>query len=196
MNERSTAQVITHPSVQQRVDQTKRHVCQVAARLFAANAFDRVSVETIIFEAGIARSTFYRWFNDKEDLLRQIMIPAFNDARDQLEQLDRERPEEIPNGVADSLLAVWEVHREAFLLTSSIGTANFHLVQSAHDAYAKVVLELMQILEQARMLRNDDALLASMFLAQLATRLLQTCESHPQFHNVFRSTLRGMLLKW
>ena len=55
---------------------------------------------------------------------------------------------------------------------------------------------LMERVNEARLLRNDDAQLAALTVAQTAVRILQVCESHPQFENVFRSTLRGMTLKW
>jgi len=186
----------THPTIQKRVDETRRHVCDIAARLFNETSFGTVSIETIVAEAGIARSTFYRWFDDKEDLLRNIIVPVFEDAQASLDAIDPEQPEEIVNRISESYLAIWERYRDALQLTSNLDAALFPLVQDAHNRYAEAILVLMSKLQDVRMLRNDDAHLSAVILAQTFPRLLKVCESHPQFENVFKSTVRGMLLKW
>lgn len=175
---------------------TRRRICQVAARQFNNLTYDAVSMESIALQAGVARSTVYRLFTDKEDILRQIVIPVFDEACDALDQLATDQPEHIINGIAQSYLRVWADHRDALLFSSNLGQALFPLVQDAHDAYAATIHNLMVQLHEARMLRNDDPVMSAILLAQTATRILKTCENHPQFENVFCHTLRGLLLKW
>ncbi len=196
MNE--IAKAIANPSekVNKRVEETRRRICQVAASQFDEDGYAGVSVESIVLEAGVARSTFYRMFQDKEDLLRQVIVPVFDHTQECLSKLDHNKPESIVNGIADSYLSAWQMYREALLLTSNIGRAIFPIVRDVHDANAEIIVELMECLNKARMLRNDDARLSALILAQTATRILQSCETHPQFANVFRSALRGLLLKW
>lgn len=182
--------------VQKRVAATRRRICKVAAEQFNSLNYDAVSMESIALQAGVARSTIYRLFADKEDLLRAVVIPVFDQARDTLEQIDTRKPEHIINGIAQSYLEIWREHRDALLFSSSIGQALYPHVQDAHDAYAATIHRLMSQLQDARMLRNDDPMISAVLLAQTATRILKTCESHPQFENVFCHTLRGLLLKW
>ncbi len=188
--------VSTSPAIRKRVADNKRRVCEAAARQFNSNGYDAASVESIATEAGIARSTFYRFFQGKEDVVREMVIPVFRDAQNFLEALDRSEPEFIVNGIADCYLAIWRQRREALVFAMSVGMAFFPAVREEHDAYADVVLKLMLALHEARMLRHDDPNLAAVMLAQTAVKILQVCEHHPQFENVFRSTLRGLLLKW
>ena len=54
----------------------------------------------------------------------------------------------------------------------------------------------MTKVNDARLLRNDDAPLAALMIAQTSVRILQVSQKHPEFENVFRNTLRGMTLKW
>jgi len=192
----SAVAVEPHPTIQKRVNETKLHVCQVAARLFNESSFAAVTIETIVLEAGIARSTFYRWFDDKEDLLRKIIVPVFEDAQALLITVDAEQPEEIVNGIADSYITIWEQHRDALQLTSNLDAALYPLVAEAHNRYAEAILALMSVVNESRLLRNDDTRLSAVILAQTFPRLLKVCETHPQFPNVFKSTVRGMLLKW
>lgn len=191
-----TPLVTSSETIHRRVVNNKRCVCEVAARQFFRNGYDATSIESIAAEAGIARSTFYRFFKDKEDLVRQTVVPVFEQARANLEALDPDQPETLINGIADCYLEVWRDQREALIFSANAGIALFSLVQDAHDAFAAVVLMLMERVNEARLLRNDDAQLAALTVAQTAVRILQVCESHPQFENVFRSTLRGMTLKW
>jgi len=188
--------VTTSPTIQKRVEDNKRRVCEVAARQFNTNSYDAASIESIATEAGIARSTFYRFFSDKEEVVKETINPVFEQARAKLEALDPEKPEDIINGIADCYIEIWQEQRDALLFSVNIGMALFPLVQDAHNAYADVVLQLMSRVHEARLLRHDDASLAAVMVAQTAVRILQVCERHPQFENVFRSTLRGMLLKW
>jgi len=188
--------VTTSEIIHKRVADTKHRVCEVAARLFNSKNIDAVSVEAIVMEAGIARSTFYRFFDDKEDLLKKIIVPVFEQARQHLEALDPDSPEEIVNGIADSYLAVWRDQPDALVLTSGIGVKLFELVQTEHNEYADTIVRLMHTLNNARLLRNDEPRLSAVLLAQTAVRILQACTTHPQFENIYRNTLRGLLLKW
>ncbi len=188
--------VTTSEVIHKRVADTKHRVCEVAARLFNSKNVDAVSVETIVMEAGIARSTFYRFFDDKEDLLKKIIVPVFEQARQHLEALDPNKPEDIVIGIADSYLAVWRDQPDALVLTSGIGAKLFELVQAEHDEYADTIVCLMHTLNAAKLLRNDEPRLSAVLLAQTAVRILQACASHAQFENIYRNTLRGLLLKW
>jgi AcrR family transcriptional regulator len=188
--------VTTSESIHRRVADSKRRVCEVAARHFNSYGYDATTIESITNEAGIARSTFYRFFQDKEDIIRQMVNPVFHQARVRLEQVDLDKPEDIVNEIADCYLEIWHDQRDALIFSINIGMALFPLVQPAHDAYAEVIQRLMQRVDEARMLRNDDARLATMMTARMTIHCLQICERHENFENVFRNTLRGMLLKW
>lgn len=198
MNEQQQKPVASaaSPVIRRRVANTKARVCEVAARKFNEESYAAVSVDAIVAAAGIARSSFYRFFRDKEDLLRQIVDPVFDLAVRELELISTDQPESIVNGIADSYLQVWAQHRDGLVLSMKIGATLFPLVQESHDAYVAAILVLMEHLHEARMLRHDDPRMAARLLALTAVPVLQVCERHPQFANVFRSTLRGLLLKW
>lgn len=188
--------ITTSEVIHRRVANTKRRVCEIAAQQFNSTAVDAVSIESICSGAGIARSTFYRFFDDKEDLLRKIITPVFEQACEYLHGLDPDRPEEIVNGIAGSYLRLWRDQPDTLILSGNVGAKLFELVAEEHNVYADIILHLMHRLHDARMLRNDDPRLSAVILAQTAVCILQVCQSHPQFENVYRGTLRGMILKW
>ncbi len=183
-------------TVSERVANNKKRVREVAARQFNSASYEAASIESIATEAGIARSTFYRFFQDKEDLVKQMVNPVFIQACEILEQVEPDKPENIVNAMADCYLQLWQDQREALLFSVNIGMPLFPLIQDSHNAYAEIVLKLMRRVHDARMLRHDDPALAAVMMAQTAVRILQVCERDANFENIFRSTLRGMILKW
>lgn len=184
------------PVIRRRVAGTRARVCEVAARQFNEESYAAVSVDAIVAAAGIARSSFYRFFRDKEELLRQIVDPVFELAVAELDRISVEQPETIVNGIARSYLQVWATHRDGLVLSMKLGATLFPLVQKSHDRYVARILVLMEHLHESRMLRHDNPRMAARLLALTAVPVLQVCEKHPQFENVFCSTLRGLLLKW
>ncbi len=194
--QRKPAMSMVSPVIRRRVASTKARVCEVAAKKFNEESYAAVSVDSIVEAAGIARSSFYRFFRDKEDLLQQIIDPVFNLAVTELGRMSADQPEGIVDGIAESYLQVWAKHRDGLVLSMKIGASLFPLVQKSHDRYVAAILVLMERLHEARMLRHDDPRMAARLLALTAVPVLQVCERHPQFRNVFRSTLRGLLLKW
>ena len=196
VQQQKSAAGLASPVISRRIADTKARVCAVAAQKFNEESYAAVSVDQIVALAGIARSSFYRFFRDKDDLLRQIIDPVFELAVQELDGIAVDQPESIVNGIADSYLQVWSQRRDGLILSMKIGSTLFPLVQQSHDRYVAAILSLMDQLHQARMLRHDDARMAARLLALTTVPILQVCERHPQFQNVFRSTLRGLLLKW
>lgn len=48
-------------------------ICQVALDEFAAHSFDRVSVNRIVARSGIAKGSFYQYFENKQDLFLHLL---------------------------------------------------------------------------------------------------------------------------
>jgi AcrR family transcriptional regulator len=90
------------PSLRDRASRAVRaEVAEVALRLFLDQGFEKTTVDQIAAEAGLSRTSFFRYFATKEDVilghleeLRQSLVEAFD-----------ERPEQEP---------VWRALRRAF----------------------------------------------------------------------------------
>ncbi len=48
-------------------------ICQVALDEFATHSFDRASINRIVARAGIAKGSFYQYFENKQDLFRYLL---------------------------------------------------------------------------------------------------------------------------
>lgn len=55
---------------------TVGRLLDAASSVFAATGFQAATVEQIVFEAGVARGTFYKYFTDKLDVLMALAIDA------------------------------------------------------------------------------------------------------------------------
>lgn len=65
-----------NPERRGRAAATMRRILDVACHQFAGRGYDGTSVDDIVAEAGVARATFYRHFDDKLDLLRRLSREA------------------------------------------------------------------------------------------------------------------------
>jgi len=55
---------------------TVRQLLDAAGRVFAANGYDAANIDQIVTEARLARGTFYRYFNDKLELITALAAEA------------------------------------------------------------------------------------------------------------------------
>ena len=66
---------------QERQDQ----ILESAARLFASRRFDEVLMDDIAHEAGVAKGTLYRYFQDKEELYFAVIFGGISRLNEQLQ---------------------------------------------------------------------------------------------------------------
>jgi AcrR family transcriptional regulator len=59
-----------------RAASTVAAILAVGARLFAERGYHGTGVDDLVAEAGFARATFYKYFDDKLDLLRRLSVEA------------------------------------------------------------------------------------------------------------------------
>ncbi len=99
------------------------------------SSFDAVSVEEIITAAGIVRSSFYRHFKNKSELLKAIIDPMFLSAADKLTALEGKSGHDLFDGIVDIYIWLWRDHKDALLLSGSIGPNQFPLVMESHNRF-------------------------------------------------------------
>jgi|KBSMisStaDraftv2_1062788.scaffolds.fasta_scaffold498169_1 AcrR family transcriptional regulator len=65
------------PTIESRGERTRDTILRAFVALMFRDGFDHITVQNIVAEAGIARSTFYEHFGRKEDVLRASMAQFF-----------------------------------------------------------------------------------------------------------------------
>jgi AcrR family transcriptional regulator len=114
--------------------QTRRHIADVAARLFVERGFDEVTVDEVAQAAEVSRKTVFNYFPTKEDLV----FSGAEDREAEMVQLIRERPP----GVSlievfreDALRSVHEMVDE----DSFPGRSLFGLAKSSHTLWRRAL---------------------------------------------------------
>lgn len=62
-------------------ERTKLHILNTFNKMVRRKSFDKITVDSICQEADIGRTTFYRYFTDKYDILEYSMYQTFEQAR-------------------------------------------------------------------------------------------------------------------
>ena len=82
----------------------RQHLVNVAAQLFNSGGYHAVGVDTVIAEAGIAKTTLYRHFRSKEELI----VAVLRRIDDQFRERMRAEVESIAPDPNDRLLATFD----------------------------------------------------------------------------------------
>lgn len=107
-----------------RSERTRTQITQAFTRLVFTHGFENISVGAVVQAAGIARSTFYEHFSDKEDVLRACMTGFFAVVADCI--VSDELPAELPKVLAH----LWENRR----LTDGVFSGQARVVLGRNQA--------------------------------------------------------------
>jgi AcrR family transcriptional regulator len=111
--------------------QLTQAVQREALRLFAAQGYERTTVEQIAEAAGVSTTTFYRYFSSKEDIVlfgqRTPVIEDVLDSRPVTEEL----PDAVRNALIGAVLTVLEPERDDVLARLQL----IYLVPALHAAF-------------------------------------------------------------
>jgi AcrR family transcriptional regulator len=166
------------PLVERKRRQARQRIVQAAEELFLARGFDNVSVSDIAERAEVGRTTFFRYFGDKqevafakgEELLETI---AAADGDDTAAPLSATEAIEQLCPIVLALSAQVTADPEAY-------TRHFQLVEQNPELRARDALKMQQIADTLSDLlihRGTDEATA-LFAAQIALACYQTAKRH------------------
>lgn len=183
------------PKVASRQNRTRERILSESARLFLERGFESVSVDHIVSAAEIARSSFYRFFPNREEVLVNIIRPVFENGVTMMGDIAKRPLREIMDGIFDMYLRLWSISPAALRLATHIGGSHFKLFQDAHDAYRRALTDLVRRVEHTGMLLNDSGDYSARLIARSAVPVLEVYREDPRFETLFRQTMRGLLLR-
>ncbi len=181
--------------VARRRDRVRGELLAIAVEKFVGKGAENVAVEEIIEEAGIARSTFYSFFANKEQLIEEITRPVFEQGIEQFEKLNDCNTAELMDGILKTYLFLWERNPAALLLSQYMGEKYFPLVEDLHIKFVEQLAAHLSRLEKAKLLRNGSVEYTTRLLARTAVRTLRIYAQDSEFRSLFMNTMRGQLLK-
>ncbi|MCC5794940.1 MAG: TetR/AcrR family transcriptional regulator [Chromatiales bacterium] len=181
--------------IRQRQDETRARILRDAARLFVVKGFANVSVEDLISASEIARSSFYRFFANREDVLTSIIRPVFQSGIDKLGTIDETDPDAILPGILNTYLDLWQEGPDAVRLSTRTGGVHFELFKDIHMTFARRITALLETLAAAGRLRNQSADYTARLIARTAVPVLEVYSADPRCDVLFQESMRGFLLR-
>ncbi|MDH5254552.1 MAG: TetR/AcrR family transcriptional regulator [Gammaproteobacteria bacterium] len=180
--------------IRSRQDGTRMRILARSAALFVAHGYENVSVEQILAAAGIARSSFYRFFANREEVLASIIRPVFEDGLAHLESISARGGHDVLHGIFDAYLALWAASPDALRLSTRTGGIYFELFRDLHTPFRERITALLRRVEPEGTLLNGSADYTARLIARNAVPVMEVYHRDPCFAELFRSTMSGFLL--
>lgn len=180
--------------IRSRQDGTRSRILAESGALFVAHGYENVSVEQILAAAGIARSSFYRFFANREDVLANIIRPVFVAGLAHLDAISARDARGVLNGIFDTYLALWVASPDALRLSTRTGGVYFELFRDLHMPFREQITALLRLVEPDGALLNGSADYTARLIARAAVPVLEVYHRDPRFADLFRSTMSGFLL--
>ena len=190
----SQATVPISAKIRNRQNRTRQRILRESARLFIQKGFENVSVEEIIEAAEIARSSFYRFFSNREQVLANIIRPVFELGVRELEAIDSDDAERIMHGILQTYWDLWQASPDALRVSTRVGGVHFDLFRDIHDTYREKLTRLVERVEPSGILRNGSAEYTSRLIARSTVPVLEIYSNDPDLENLFYKTMKGLLL--
>ncbi len=183
------------PKVARRQGRTRDRIIAESAKLFLARGFTNVSVDQIVAAAEIARSSFYRFFPNRDEVLASIIRPVFETGVSTMRDITGQQPRQIVDGVLDMYLALWTSGPESLRLATRMGGVYFRLFEDVHRAFRETLTELLCRVETTGLLLNGSGDRSARLIARTAVPVLEIYGDDPRVATLFRQTMTGLLLK-
>ena len=190
----SNAAVPLSPKVRKRQSRTRQRILDESAHLFIAKGFENVSVEDIIDAAEIARSSFYRFFSNREQVLANIIRPVFEQGVLELEKIGTNDPSDTMSGIFDTYLKLWSSSPDALRVSSRVGGVYFYLFKDIHAVFRDRLAGLLRTIESSGIFINNSADYTGRLLARTAVDVLEVYSREEHFAELFHKTMTGFLL--
>lgn len=185
----------TSPKIASRQSRMRARIVTESAKLFLARGFAAVSVDDIVAAAEIARSSFYRFFPNREEVLASTIRPVFESGVESMAAIAGRPPREIMDGIFDMYLRLWSASPDTLRLATRMGGTYFRLFQDVHTRYRQALTDLLGRVEGTGILLNDNGDYSARLIARTAVPVLEVYAGDQKIESLFRQTMRGLLMK-
>jgi AcrR family transcriptional regulator len=90
--------------------EARRRILDAARKLLQERSFAELSVSSVMTEAGLARTVFYRYFDDLPALAADLLPDSEDPLINRIEQVEVERPQDVVREMVDGLVATYAAH--------------------------------------------------------------------------------------
>lgn len=156
-----------------------QHLLPAVDRLLAGETYPALTVEQIVVEAAISRSTFYKYFGDKATLLQALLSEVMADIFQATQRLWQLAPDASPDDLRDAFRSIFATHAPHANLMRAIADAASHDPATEREFLALIEsgtannAEYIRAGQKAGVLRSDlDPLVAAQWLTWMVEHSL------------------------
>jgi AcrR family transcriptional regulator len=182
------------PKIRSRQGRTRQRILDVSARKFVQYGFENVSVEDIIEGAEIARSSFYRFFSNRAEVLTSVVRPVFERGVTELEAIDTSDPRTTMTGIFNTFLNLWQSNPDALRLSSRVSAVHVSLFEDVHLVFREKLAALLDAIEPTGIFLNGSADKTGRLMAGSIVSVMEIYDSDPDFEVLFHKSMQGFLL--
>ncbi|BAK98717.1 putative TetR family transcriptional regulator [Oscillibacter valericigenes Sjm18-20] len=110
-----------------RVIKTRRNIEESLIHLLGRKSFEQITVQDILEEALINRSTFYKHYSDKYDLAQRLCTTSFDEFKSAVDERFHYDGTVTALQAVEHLYLLFDTKRELLLRLFSIQSENIHL---------------------------------------------------------------------
>ena len=184
-----------------KVEQTRGRILDAALACYAEKGIDQTTLEEVARQAGIGRTTLYRYVSSKDDLLGQVILRDAEQQREEMSVLTRYH-DNLADSLVDSTVYVIRGRRNRPINTLLFGDEQSALIArlnispgSFYDIAAQQLAPLFEKAREAGQLRDGVTLEnLSQWVARITLSLVNYPEEFLEDEQALREFLRLFLV--
>jgi len=164
----------------QSLPKKQQQLIEAATELFCKHGMRRVTVEEICKNAGISKMTFYKYFNDKNDIARAVLDSLINTGLKMYYEMIAEPIPFAQKLEKILMLSTGQIHAFGSAFLDDLMNPKSHLHAYFLEQQKKVrelSIEFLQQAQQEGLIKSEIKIPVMMFLLNRLSELL----NHPDF---------------
>lgn len=153
-------------------DERRRQLLEAAIRVFGNKGYHHAQISDIIKEAGVARGTFYLYFESKREMFDEIITELFQLVRAEVKTLPRDAVAEIPSQLRGNLERITKLFLEKSWLVKLLFNESVGLDHELDERLRNFYGQLLDLVRRALTQGQEMGFVREGNIHVLATALL------------------------
>jgi AcrR family transcriptional regulator len=157
-----------------RSDEAHRRILDAARELLVERSFAELTVGSVMERAGLARTIFYRHYDDLPELAPELLPDSDAPLVERVRELERERPEDVVAAIVDGQVDVYARHGRLLRAIDDAARRDPAVAERLETALVEPRRLLARLLADARHPPPDPRESARVLMATHRAYLLDT----------------------
>lgn len=172
------------------------HIKQASLELILDSGLDRFNLDSAATKADVSRATLFNHFHSKEELIREAVMPLFNQSMGRLESLIADERHPDIDDVASLCHELWKEHRERIGFAGDMTElGDYPSLSTLRDEFKAGFIRLMSRVGESVRLRHGDPVLCAELVLGCFVPILTAVREKPGEHKIFSKCLAGLVLE-